>query len=102
MKILGILTKTTLAVSMACSFSSGVLAQDTTKYPTERPVSLIVGVSAGGSTDMLARLLAKELAKDLNANFVVENKPGANSNIANSYVARAKPDGYTLLMVPFG
>lgn len=102
MKILGIFTKTALALCMASSFSASVLAQDIVKYPTERPVSLIVGFSAGGSTDMLARLLAKELAKDLNANFVVENRPGANSNIANSYVARAKPDGYTLLMVPFG
>lgn len=70
-------------------------------YPA-RPVSIVVGFSAGGSTDMIARTMAKELSDTFRQTVIVENKPGANSNVANSYVARAKPDGYTLLMVPFG
>ena len=67
-----------------------------------RPVSLVVGFSAGGGTDLLARTLAKEFGEEFKESFVVENKPGANSNLAMTFVARAKPDGYTLLMVPFG
>lgn len=81
-------------------FFGGVGAQEK-KYP-EKPVSIVVGFSAGGSSDILARLLAKQLSVEMGGNFIVDNKPGANSNIANSFVARAKPDGYTLLLVPFG
>lgn len=84
-------------------FSIGMgTAAASASYPLDRPVNIVVGFSAGGSTDMLARLLAKAFAEDLKGNFIVENKPGANSNIAMSHVARAKPDGHTLLMVPFG
>lgn len=71
-------------------------------YPQDKPVSIVVGFSAGGSSDMLGRLLAKELAAELNARFIVENRPGANSNIAMGHVARSEPDGHTLLLVPFG
>jgi len=70
-------------------------------YPT-RPVSIVVGFSAGGSTDLIARTIAKDLSERFKQSFVVENRPGANSNLANTHVARARPDGYTLLMVPFG
>lgn len=72
-----------------------------TNYP-ERAVTIVVGFAPGGSTDLLARALAKELTDEFKQSVIVENKPGANSNIANSYIARAKPDGYKLLMVPFG
>ncbi|MDX3904788.1 MAG: tripartite tricarboxylate transporter substrate binding protein [Pigmentiphaga sp.] len=67
-------------------------------YP-ERPVRIVVGFSAGGTTDVAARIIAKELGDDLGQSFVVENKPGAGSNIGAELVARAKPDGYTLYMV---
>lgn len=67
-------------------------------YP-EKTVRIVVGFSAGGSTDVVARLLAKELSEELGQSFVVENKPGAGSNIATEYVARAPADGYTLLMM---
>ncbi|MBV7486520.1 tripartite tricarboxylate transporter substrate binding protein [Bordetella sp. BOR01] len=67
-------------------------------YP-DKPVHIVVGFSAGGTTDVIARIMAKELSQGLNESFVVENKPGAGSNIATEYVARAKPDGYTLLFV---
>jgi len=67
-------------------------------YP-DKPVRVLVGFSAGGTTDVIARILSKELTESLGQTFVVENKPGAGSNIAVGEVARAKPDGYTLLMV---
>jgi tripartite-type tricarboxylate transporter receptor subunit TctC len=77
----------------ALAFSSAQAA-----YP-EQQVRVIVGFPAGGTTDIVARVLSKELTTDLGQSFVVENKPGAGSNLAASEVARAKPDGYTLLMV---
>ena len=66
-------------------------------YP-ERPITLIVGASPGGSTDITARLIAEPLSKALGKPVVVENRAGASGNIAATAVARAKPDGYTLLM----
>jgi len=66
-------------------------------YPS-RPVRLIVSVPAGGSPDVLARLLAQRLSERLGQPFVVENRPGASSNIGTEIVVKAPPDGYTLLM----
>jgi tripartite-type tricarboxylate transporter receptor subunit TctC len=67
-------------------------------YPT-RPVHLIVGYPPGGVTDIVARLIAPWLSERLGQSFVVENRPGASSNIATEAVARALPDGYTLLLI---
>ena len=67
-------------------------------YPT-KPVKVVVGFSAGGSTDVVARIMARELTQALGQSFVIENKPGGGSNIATEYVAQAAPDGYTLLFV---
>lgn len=66
-------------------------------YP-EKPVTMVVGFSPGGFTDVVARLISKELSDKLDQSFVVENKPGAAGTIAADLVARANPDGYTLLM----
>ena len=65
-------------------------------YPT-RPVHLIVGFPAGGVSDIIARLTAQWLAERLEQPFVVENRPGAGANVATEIVAKAHPDGYTLL-----
>jgi tripartite-type tricarboxylate transporter receptor subunit TctC len=66
-------------------------------WPT-KPVHLIVGFAPGGGTDITARLIASWLADHLGQQFVVENRPGAGTNIATEAVVRAPPDGYTLLL----
>jgi len=67
-------------------------------FPT-RPVHLIVGLPAGGTPDIYARLVAESLSERMGQPFVVENRPGGSGNIATELIARATPDGYTLLMV---
>ena len=66
-------------------------------YPT-RPIKLLVPFTAGGGTDLLARMLAQKMSENLGQPIVVENKPGGNTLIATEAVARATPDGYTLIM----
>jgi len=65
-------------------------------YPT-RPVRIVVGFAAGGTTDLVARLMARWLSERLGQQFVIENRPGASANLAAEAVARAPADGYTLL-----
>jgi tripartite-type tricarboxylate transporter receptor subunit TctC len=67
-------------------------------YPT-RPVRIIVGFPAGGTTDIAARLIAQSLSERLGQQFIVENRPGAATNLATEAVVRAPADGYTLLAV---
>jgi tripartite-type tricarboxylate transporter receptor subunit TctC len=67
-------------------------------YPT-RPVRLIVGFPAGGSTDLVARIVGARLAERLGQSFVIENKPGAGTNLAVQTAVHSPPDGYTLLFV---
>lgn len=73
---------------------SGALAQ--ASYPS-RPVHVLLGFAAGGSSDLIGRLTCQWLAEKLGAPFVFDNRPGAGSNIATEYVARQQPDGYSLL-----
>lgn len=75
--------------------SAGVQAQS--DYPN-KPIRLVVGYSAGGPTDLLARLIGQDIAADLGQPVIVDNKPGANGSIATSFVQNAAPDGYTLVV----
>src|SRR5262250_2389382 len=67
-------------------------------YPT-RPVRIIVGFTPGGTTDIAARLIGQWLSERLGQQFVIENRPGAGSNIAAEAVVNAPADGYTLLLI---
>jgi tripartite-type tricarboxylate transporter receptor subunit TctC len=78
----------------AASLATPALAQ---AWPAERSIRIIVPVAAGGSQDIVARLLARHLTDALGQNVVVENQPGAGSNIGYEAASRARPDGYTLL-----
>jgi tripartite-type tricarboxylate transporter receptor subunit TctC len=84
-----------LALALAATTSH---AQGQQPYPT-RPVRLIVPFAPGGFTDVVARILGQKLSVSLGQQFVIENKPGAGSSIGSDFVAKAPPDGYTLLMV---
>ncbi|NGM19114.1 tripartite tricarboxylate transporter substrate binding protein [Roseomonas stagni] len=72
------------------------LAQDA--WPGTRPVTIVVSWAPGGSSDFTARLLAQGLARELPGNVVVDNRPGASGTIGHASVARARPDGQTLLL----
>jgi tripartite-type tricarboxylate transporter receptor subunit TctC len=80
------------AAALACM--GAAVAQ----YP-ERPIKIIVPFGPGGFTDVAARILQKELAPALGQSIIIENKPGAGSTIGTAEVSKAKPDGYTLVMI---
>jgi tripartite-type tricarboxylate transporter receptor subunit TctC len=86
-----VLTASVLSISLPAD------AQKAPAYPVQT-ISLVVAFSAGGAADIVARSITPKLSALLNTSVVVENKPGANGNIAASYVAKASADGYTLLM----
>ncbi|MBV7487027.1 tripartite tricarboxylate transporter substrate binding protein [Bordetella sp. BOR01] len=84
----------TLAAAAALSACAGLAHA---AYP-ERPITIISPFPAGGATDVLTRILADRMSKALDQSIIVENKAGAGTTIGAAYVARAQPDGYTLLM----
>lgn len=89
------------ALLLAGSAMNILPAQAAQDFPS-RPITLVVPFPAGGTPDILARILSESLAKRLGQPLIVENRAGASGNIGAQAVARAKPDGYTLLMCAFG
>lgn len=90
----------TATIFVAALFNQfGALAQD--GYPA-KPVRLVVAAAPGGGTDIIARLVAQGLSNVWKQSVFVENKAGASGNIAGQYIARATPDGYSLLVSPGG
>jgi tripartite-type tricarboxylate transporter receptor subunit TctC len=85
------------AAALACLANAA--PADAQTYPS-KPITIIVPASPGGVTDMLGRILAKSFIADWGAEAIVENKPGANNQIAAEYVTHAPADGYTLLIGP--
>lgn len=86
-----------LAACCGCLLAMGGQTATAQTYPA-RPIKLVVGFAAGGSTDKLARLVAQRMGEVLGQSVVVENRPGAAGNIAAEFVAGAPADGYTLFM----
>src|SRR5690606_5950856 len=84
------------ALSLAFTGTTA-FAQAAEDYPSA-PITMIVGWTAGGPADGVARLVAAEMSKELGQSIVVENKGGAGGNIGSVAAARAKPDGYTIML----
>ena len=82
------------ALAAAAGFAGAVHAQDA--WPS-KPITMVVPFPPGGPTDMEARVLAQQVGQQLGQTVVVDNRPGANGNIGNALVAKAAPDGYTVL-----
>jgi tripartite-type tricarboxylate transporter receptor subunit TctC len=82
-----------LVTAMACLPLCGMTAD----YPT-KPVTIVVGYSAGGGVDSMARILAEKLPAVIGQPVIVENRPSVGAIVASTYVAKSKPDGYTLMM----
>jgi len=85
----------TLFTILTLALTSASIAQD---YPS-RTVRIIVPFSAGGGTDLIARVIAQKLTQSLGSTFIVENRPGAGGTVGTAIVAKSPPDGYTLIVV---
>jgi|LNFM01.1.fsa_nt_gb tripartite-type tricarboxylate transporter receptor subunit TctC len=95
-----------LAICMAVTAGAAALfvarPAQAQEWPKQQPIKILVGFAAGGGNDVFARLVAQKLTEKLGQSVVVENRTGAGSIIAFDATARAAPDGYTLLIAPFG
>ena len=92
------ITRRALVASIALGCAGMARAQT---YPV-KPIRLVVGFAAGGSTDIIARVLAQRMSATLGQPIVVDNRPGAGSQVGSSFVSKSDPDGYTLLLGTVG
>jgi tripartite-type tricarboxylate transporter receptor subunit TctC len=79
------------------SMASGTAQESAENYPS-RPIEFVVPFAPGGSADVIARMVAQVVAANWKQLIIIQNKPGATGAVASEYVARAVPDGYTLLL----
>lgn len=96
MNVKNVVAKAALAVFAISAVAQSAVAQS---FPA-KPVRILVGFGAGGSTDIVSRILAQSLTADWKQNVLVENRPGASGMIAAEMVAKSQPDGYTLMVTP--
>lgn len=87
-----------LCVALGTPLTTGVAFAAASEYPSQQPVRLIVPYPAGGGTDYFARTVSERMSQELGQRVIVENRPGAATIIGADSVARAKPDGYTILL----
>ncbi len=100
MKVISRFFKLTLA-TLALSSTFAAVAQAQDAYPS-KPIKVVVPFPAGGATDILTRAITEKLAQRIGQSVIIENRPGAGANIGAATVAKAAPDGYTLLMGSIG
>ena len=93
--------KIATAILLGLTVGANALAQTADNYPN-RSITMVVAFPAAGTTDILARLIAQKLTEKFKQTVVVENRPGAGGNIGTAYVAKAAPDGYTIMMGTIG
>jgi tripartite-type tricarboxylate transporter receptor subunit TctC len=96
-----IMTASRLSLLVAAAIAAAMSPAAAQSWPA-RPVTVVVPFPAGGSTDILARALGQELSENLGQQFVIENRTGATGNIGAAAVAKAAPDGYTILFATPG
>jgi tripartite-type tricarboxylate transporter receptor subunit TctC len=92
------------AIAAVCTFASAsvALAQNAPSNYPSKPIKIIVPFPAGGTSDVLARMVGQKLTEAWGQPVIVDNRPGANGNIGADLVAKAEPDGYTLLLMDMG
>ena len=84
------------AAGLAALLATAAVAAD--EWPSRQPITMILPAGAGGSSDPMARLLADEIGKRINQTIIVQNRPGAGGNVGMQQAARARPDGYTIVI----